>query len=155
MMSFTAVAVDGTNMISTAQAIERWTQAVRVLKNVPAKGFDWKNWGRHEGSHAPEEQNYCGTIACVGGWCGLDPWFQKHGLKAVWRQNKGIRGYVLDFNMHPSDFFNDKLCGEQLMYWSDPETGDNLPTNDRSVAIKTIQRHIKRLKAALKQEKKA
>jgi hypothetical protein len=53
---------------------ERLEQALRVVKEVqadPNKRLDLDNW---MGTH------YCGTVACVVGWCMQDKWFNDRGL---------------------------------------------------------------------------
>ena len=66
------------NQLTFDQKIERWENVVRVLQNLPAhekrKHFDMANWGII---------NECGTVACAAGHCGLDPWFNKQGLKLL------------------------------------------------------------------------
>lgn len=58
------------------EQIARWNNVIRVLEALPPherrNHWDMSTWG-----HKTE----CGTVACAGGHCGVDPWFNKHGLK--------------------------------------------------------------------------
>lgn len=51
--------------------MESWHQALRILLQMsPAyrkKHFRMRDWGI---------RTSCGTVACLGGHCALDPWFQ-------------------------------------------------------------------------------
>lgn len=65
-------------MISQPELIERWSNAGRVLAEMPEherqNHWDMGTWGK---------KTDCGTIACAAGHCGLDPWFREHGFKTV------------------------------------------------------------------------
>lgn len=55
--------------------IELLTNLRRVIKKVPEKSFDISTIA---------EKNRCGTVGCVMGWAGLDPYFRARGFKTVW-----------------------------------------------------------------------
>jgi hypothetical protein len=61
---------------SKKEQIERWENAVRILKSLTPhqrkEHFDMSHWGA---------KTPCGTVACAAGHCGLDPWFRKRGFK--------------------------------------------------------------------------
>lgn len=65
--------------LSKEQRIERWQNVRRVVKAIAddpharAQHWDMSLWGR---------VTPCGTVACAGGHCALDPWFNSQGLKA-------------------------------------------------------------------------
>jgi len=94
--------------ITTPVAIERWTQALRVLRELTPherrEHFDMKYWGK---------KTECGTAACLGGWCALDPWFRRRGLIGKWVGDE--EKAVLDFpKKTPTEFFNDCLEGPYI-----------------------------------------
>jgi hypothetical protein len=66
------------NDLNIDEQIERWQNVRRVLKKLTPhqkkKHFNMAHWG---------VKTDCGTIACAAGFCGLDPWFIKQGLKLV------------------------------------------------------------------------
>jgi hypothetical protein len=54
---------------------ERLKQCLRVLDNYnPGAGVEFR---------MSLFINHCGTAACAVGLCGLDPWFQERGFKAL------------------------------------------------------------------------
>jgi hypothetical protein len=69
------------------QLIERWENAARVMRKLTKherkKHFDMSVWG---------QETLCGTAACVAGYCALDSWFQKRGVKAT------IKGGGMDWS---------------------------------------------------------
>jgi len=75
--------------INKAQRIERWENALRVLKALTPherkRHFDMSRWGA---------KTACGTVACAAGYCGLDPWFRRQGFKMRLKE----RVIVLDQN---------------------------------------------------------
>jgi hypothetical protein len=62
--------------LSMDEKIERWEHADLTLKNLSPhekrKHFDLGDWGT---------KGPCGTVACVAGHCGMDPWFRRRGFK--------------------------------------------------------------------------
>ena len=60
------------------EKIERWENVLRVLRGLSRherkKHFSMANWG---------VKTACGTVACAAGFCGLDPWFKRRGLKLI------------------------------------------------------------------------
>ena|ERR1700722_10481323 len=69
-------------MIESAELIERWSNAERVLALMPEheRQHHWNmgTWG---------ERTQCGTVACAAGHCGLDPWFRDRGFKLEFLDN--------------------------------------------------------------------
>lgn len=61
--------------VTHEERVARWENALRVLDNMNEherkKHFDMSTWGVNTA---------CGTVACLAGHCGLDPWFQERGL---------------------------------------------------------------------------
>jgi hypothetical protein len=60
---------------SARQLLERWQQAQRVLEEmseyVIKNRFYMGSWGW---------RTECGTVACLAGHCGMDPWFRQRGF---------------------------------------------------------------------------
>lgn len=58
-------------------AIARWENAARVMDamddHTRTKHFNMAFWGK---------RTHCGTVACLAGHCGFDPWFREHGMAA-------------------------------------------------------------------------
>lgn len=63
---------------------KRLKRFVKVLESIPRGRFNMGAWGEHSGIHKPQEQNYCGTVACALGHAALDKVFQKEGLHMKW-----------------------------------------------------------------------
>lgn len=63
------------NSCTIKEKIERWRNVNRVLKGLSPHQkkahFNMSFWGK---------KTECGTVACAGGFCSLDPWFHKQGL---------------------------------------------------------------------------
>lgn len=81
------------------EKIERYEQAYRVLQQLPPKArrelFDMSTWG---------EKTECGTVACAGGHCGMDPWFMKKGLVLFGTDETNI---TPNFDQKVKEFFGD------------------------------------------------
>lgn len=64
------------NNCSKKEKLERWENALRVLRDMPRherrKHWDMSLFG---------EKTDCGTVACAAGHCGLDPWFRRRGFQ--------------------------------------------------------------------------
>jgi len=56
--------------------INRYQQLIRVIESLSdheaEKHIDMLNW---------EANTECGTVRCVAGWAGRDPWFRKAGFR--------------------------------------------------------------------------
>lgn len=60
------------------------------LENLPKElQFDFRSWAYHSGVHPPEDDNYCGTKACVLGHAALMPEFRAAGLRLQWEPVEG------------------------------------------------------------------
>lgn len=67
-------------LMQEAYVLESWRQCLRVLQSQNAHErrthFNMAWWG----TATP-----CGTVACIGGHCALDKWFQGHrGIHPHW-----------------------------------------------------------------------
>lgn len=64
------------NKPTVKQQIQRLEQALRVMNEMTPherrKHFDMNTWG---------EITSCGTVGCLAGHCGMDPWFRRRGFK--------------------------------------------------------------------------
>jgi hypothetical protein len=71
---------------------------IRALKEIPEKGeFNISTWGFHSSDHPPEEDNACGTVACVAGWIYLHPDAKEFGLRHRWLRSHlhfGAKGHT-------------------------------------------------------------
>lgn len=120
------------------QYITRWEQCERVMKSLTPherrKHFDMTSFGY---------KTDCGTVACAAGYCGLDPWFRKRGLRMDFVETLD-KGYF-----EPPDNI-EEFFGE------DGSNGIFFDTVPRSVSvvIKEIQDHIKALKVQLADREK-
>ena len=133
--------------ISVTEKVERWENALRVLKFLPPevkkKHFDMASWGYT----APE----CGTNACAAGYCGMHPWFIERGLellpekisKSAFKKGEmgiGIfKGYSV--NSSPVGLFFGHKGANKIFY----------DGTDRSVTqvMKEIRNHIKDMKRTI------
>lgn len=81
---------------TAAQCLERLMQAERVMQDLPddrRASFDISIFAARRG----------GSIAgCIAGLCGLDPWFQAHGLTTTIADRLGGIG---DISFDPGEFF--------------------------------------------------
>ena len=136
-------------MTTLKQSIARWENALRVLRSIPDRKFYWMEWGQHEGDHDPKEKNYCGTTACIAGWCSLDPWFRRRGLKGTFTSWGSL---VFDDATSPGDrhlaveFFRDGHHGENLLYAVESDGSGAIDGGERRDAIWAVRNHIKYLK---------
>lgn len=60
---------------------------IRYLQHLPkGRKFRQSTYGLHHGDHAPPDQNYCGTAACVLGHAAMIPAFRRAGLRLHWER---------------------------------------------------------------------
>lgn len=148
--------------ISNKEQLKRWTEALRVLENLPAhvrkKHWDMSSWGY---------DTPCGTVACAAGHIGLYPWFRRQGFKLTLRKR-----FIKISPDELSDFVNDQ-CGSESYFGktgakvevittdiSDPYDffGDgaaifnNPETRSVVQVIKEVKAHIKQLQNIHAQE---
>lgn len=76
----------------------RLTQLADFLERPLPGPFDMGTWGIHEGDHPPEEQDYCGTTACVLGWAATIREFRAAGLFMHWMRDAS--GLVVGRTLH-------------------------------------------------------
>lgn len=94
-----------TTEVTQAQYIERWENALRVLNNIPPEHvddvFDMGTWG---------ELTSCGTKACLGGHCALDPWFNAQGFvgEFIPQVTKPMKSKLEFTGIHPEPFFGER-----------------------------------------------
>ena len=100
--------------------LDRWNNAVRVLTALTPherrKHFDMSNWG---------QKTACGTVACAAGFCGLDPWFRRRGLK--------LNVEIGSLNCDPDTFF---IYGGKTIFYTSGTHGQ---------VLKRIKRLIRRI----------
>jgi len=81
--------------LTVDEKIERWSEAVRVIENLPQhekeKHFDMSHWA---------DKTDCGTVGCAAGHCGLDPKIRKMGFEL----NFSTTGRT-EFSVYPGNFF--------------------------------------------------
>jgi hypothetical protein len=113
--------------LKPAKQIERYTEAIRTLKALPAhvKKEHWNmgDWG---------SDTECGTVACAAGHCGVDQWFIRRGLKLHVKVGKRLE--INDnFSRDANDFFGN--AGMDRVF-----TG----RGDRPVAVvvEELKRHV-------------
>lgn len=87
----------GWNDIDKKERIRRWERVLHVLKKMTPHErehhFNIADWGR---------KTSCGTVACVAGHAGLDPWFRRRGF----RINLYRGGFTRTFPIYnPDEFF--------------------------------------------------
>lgn len=128
------------------QLIERWENVLRVLQGLSAHQRR-KHWDMSNIAYATP----CGTICCAVGYCGLDPWFRRRGLKTEIEPlppevgDDEIDGYGLGMVQarHSSSdvdtFFGDE--GTYTIFW-------NATRRPVGQVIREVRMHIKRLRAA-------
>ena len=129
------------NQLTLDAKIERWENVVRVLTELPPhekrKHFDMANWG---------VTNECGTVACAAGHCGLDPWFNKQGLKLL--PYDGIENCFLE-DLEMSEALGEFANGVDVADFFGTVGSVNIffNTNKRSVGkvIQECKAHIKYL----------
>lgn len=114
----TATAIDE----ASPYIVESWRQALRVLQGMTTHErlahFKMHHWGR---------RTRCGTVACIGGHCVLDPWFQENRhLYPIW--------YNECLDVSGPDF--DRVFGRA---WKYIFTCMSLTHED---AVRKVQRHI-------------
>ena len=78
--------------------LRRLADILERFRPTNGKRFDMNTWGRHDGSHHPEqEKNFCGTAACALGHAALDPKFRQAGLGVRWEEEPEY-----DYDVRPS-----------------------------------------------------
>lgn len=115
---------------TTKQVIERWENVIRVLRALTPH-----ERRRHFDMSVVLEKSPCGTVGCAVGFCMLDPWFQRRGLKARW--DDSISGYVYPKYSKIDDFFGE--AGTSSIFW------DGTPRSVGTV-IREVREHIKWLR---------
>lgn len=87
-----------------------------MFKQPEFKGeFKMHLWGYHRAGddHAPQEQNFCGTSACLAGWLGIAG---KHEFKAKWVEGSLVPEDV-DTYGHSFGFMARQVYGIQSPGW--------------------------------------
>ncbi len=86
-----------------ATCLERWENCLRVLlgltRHERRKHFSMRTWG---------QKTACGTVACAAGFCGLDPWFRRRGLKLDLEDE--------NLTIDPDEFF---IYGAQRIFYNE------------------------------------
>lgn len=93
--------------VTTAEYIERWEQARRVLENLTPHERE-KHWDMRKWCSLTD----CGTAACAAGHCGLDPWFRERGFQLNFFRNR-IRPYQIS---RTRGFFG--VRGSRFIFWN-------------------------------------
>ena len=77
-----------TYKVTEATARKRLLAGAEFLRKLklPKRGkFEFEILGSHRGTHAPKEENYCGTSGCAMGWFGI----KKFGdFRGEWREDE-------------------------------------------------------------------
>lgn len=114
--------------ISLARQIERWEQVLRVLRGLTRhqrrRHWNMGTWG---------EKTPCGTVACAAGFCGLDPWFRRRGLK-----NNFTSGFSDWQGEEVGEFFGHE-GSEEIFYNPEHRTVGEV--------IRQVRKYLKLLKA--------
>lgn len=81
--------------------VERWEHALQVLLDIPPQEreshLNMEMWG---------VQTPCGTVACLGGHCSLNPWFRAQGFTSEFKKHPESGEMELQFTgIDPEDFF--------------------------------------------------
>lgn len=99
----TSSGVDPDNRLERdwAPFVERWEHALQVLLDMPPHQrethLDMELWG---------VLTPCGTVACLGGHCSLNPWFRAQGFTSVFERHPQRGEMELKFTgIDPEDFF--------------------------------------------------
>lgn len=72
-------------MITDIERLTRLLHLKRVVEKVPDGNFSMLHWAKRFQS--------CGTVACVGGYAGMDAYFNRLGLRLDFL--KGDAGYLI------------------------------------------------------------
>lgn len=121
------------NLVSIEQKIERWQQAIRVLKGLSPherrKHWNMAWWG---------ERNECGTIACAAGHCALDPWFRRRGLQMHFKYKRNY--WHMYFNTtHVANFFGDE--GTRAIFYNGRKRSVTRVINEMREYIRFLKQH--------------
>lgn len=104
--------------MTTATQIERLKQAARVIRELPSEHtLNMEPW-------------FCGTVACLAGWCAEDTWFNRQGF---YNNTSGVPSYkaARGFRAIGAFFGND---AKPLFYSSCP--------SERSTVIVSLETFI-------------
>lgn len=134
-----------------AEKVLRVRNLIRVLTGLTAherkKHFDMGDW---------LEKNTCGTVGCAAGFCGIDPWFRRHGFKIDLVKNSaqdiaqsGVT-HSLKQMTSPEDFFGDQLC-DQVFINGVFMRGDGI--DQHKAVLGAVRLYLKQLQAEIKYEK--
>lgn len=115
-----------------AQKVERWEQVIRVLRGL-TRHQRTKHWDMAEYL----DERSCGTVGCAAGYCSLDPWFRKRGVKAEAVKYDG----KIDYWTYEGIDWN--------LFWGDGAEDIFQDRTQRSVGqvIREIKAHIKELRS--------
>jgi hypothetical protein len=127
-----------------AERIERWENVVRVARALTPherrKHFNMGCW---------LVKDKCGTVACLGGFCALDPWFRRRGF--------GAKVRIDDFSwtgLAPHEFFGTE--GTNAIFTNPHFTSQEDGGIDLYRAVVAETKHyIKMLKRAAKEAETA
>lgn len=122
---------------SKKEKIERWRNMKRVLRNLTPhqkkEHFRMETWGRH---------TECGTVACAGGFCSLDPWFQARGLVGEIKEEGFLTRLVVNGRME--DIYKSMICF--FGYTGSSEILGYAKQRSVTTVMKEISAYIRRLK---------
>jgi hypothetical protein len=148
------------SVISRADQITRWEQAIRVLESLKPherrKHFDMSVWGK---------KTPCGTIACAAGYCGLDRWFRKNGFRMDFKlRTRILRGETasndndrdLEGYWGPPikvEYVETEISDVEKFFGSDGSDGsDGIFFNSKRRSVDKVIKQMKKYLAKLKKQ---
>jgi hypothetical protein len=123
-----------------AQQLERWENMLRVLVGLTPherrKHFNMGTWAMKDD---------CGTVACAAGFCALDPWFRKRGLKIKMTKFSTVfTGRFQDTRtVFPVDFFGSPGYDAILV---NPDFTEHKGATIHRRVVTEVRKYIKTLK---------
>lgn len=139
------------NELTIDEKIRRWEHVDLTLKNLSPhekrKHFNLGEWGK---------KTECGTVACVAGHCGLDPYFRRQGFKLEFKFVSFHFGSKEGYWEMDNDIANDAHAffgneGYHLVFLGEDVKGKQTVSDAR----KAVQRYVKELKEQKRCEEEA
>lgn len=92
--------------------------ALDFIKRLPKKKVRLEHWNTTEAACGLSASHTCGSIACLGGWVAVMPYFERYG---VGRNDSGAPTFMLEYD---SKHVAKVLFGDEEMFYSRKDDDD-------------------------------
>lgn len=115
--------------------INNLQHALKMMANLTDEQVGLNGWCTGTG---------CGTIACFGGWCALDPFFQSLGVTLHEHHLYPIIDELYLYEFEVAGY----LFGDDLLFYArfhGELSGPNAELSDRAIVLRRITQRLRQL----------